>query len=262
MVYTALITPFLNGKVDYKALHKLIQRQIDMKADGIVILGTTGEFSTLSDYERKKIIRFCVNNFDFYFIFGIGGNSPKHIIKLGQYIRRFGNYTVLISSPYYNKATQDGLFQYFKYVIDKIQLPVIVYNIPTRTGVNIDPQTMRQIAKLPYVAGIKEASGNIAQIQEICRTVSVPVFCGDDNLALPCYAVGCTGIISVASNINVENVKRIYQDRNLQLYQKELPFYKSLFQCVNPIPVKYQLSKMGLCQNELRLPLTPLVSEE
>jgi 4-hydroxy-tetrahydrodipicolinate synthase len=281
-VATALVTPFNNGKVDYFTLQNLINRQIDDGVDCLVILGTTGEISTLTDAEKHKIINTAINTNRnrVPLIFGIGGNNPPEIIKLGHFVKQTAqkiasngdNNTasarvgIMITAPYYNKGTQDGIYKFFAEITNAVRLPAIIYNIPARTGVNIEPDTLYRISTLPFVAGIKEASGNIPQIAEVVmKCPNTAVYSGDDTIALPCYAVGCCGIISVASNLSVQNVKHIYElyrkgrSRSaLMLFQIQMPFYKSLFKQVNPIPIKYYLSKENLIKNEMRLPLTPM----
>ncbi len=272
-VGTALVTPFIKNKIDFPALKELICRQINMNVDAIVLLGTTGEICTLSAKERKDIVKFSleINKDRVPLIFGIGGNNPAAIINLGLFIKKikdelgYRKVGVMITSPYYNKSTQQGLFEYFKKITNTVKLPAIVYNIPTRTSINIEPETLQRITKLPFVTGIKEASGNIDQITEVTKLCpDTAVYSGDDTLALPSYSVGCQGIISVASNLDVAPVKKIYSlyksgevTKALELYQNQLPFYKSLFSLVNPIPIKYELSKIGLIKNSLRLPLVP-----
>ena len=273
-IATALVTPFnKDNKVDYPALQNLIQRQIEMDADALLILGTTGEISTLSEQERHAIIDCALktNNNCLPLIFGIGGNDPTSIIKLGKYLLSAAHgyqskIAIMVTTPYYNKGTQDGIYKFYETITKALKLPTIVYNIPARTGVNITPENMARIAQLPYVAGIKEASGDLQQITQIVKLCpKTAVYCGDDTLALPAYAVGCQGIISVASNINIAPLKQIWELYNsgqiksaLQLFQKELYLYQSLFRVVNPIPIKYELSKLGLIQNVLRLPLLPI----
>ena len=272
-IATALVTPFRKNKVDYKAFAQLINRQINMQVDALVIIGTTGEFSTLSYDERREVVVFTLKTVAnrVPVIFGIGGNDPSTVISLGKFIKdKTKEFTakkvgVMLTAPYYNKATQDGIFQFFKIITNAVKLPTIAYNVPGRAGINIEPATMARISQLTYVHGIKEASGNIGQIAEVVALCPhTPVYGGDDALALPCYAVGCRGTISVASNIDVAPVKEIYtlykkgKPAVLQVFQNQLPLYRSLFRAVNPIPIKYELSELGLIKNELRLPLTPL----
>ena len=273
-IATALVTPFNHKhKIDFTALRNLIERQIKMQADAIVILGTTGEISTLSAKERHAVIDCALETIKnrIPIIFGIGGNDPASIIDLGNYLLQASQNStakigIMITAPYYNKGTQDGIYAYYKLITSTLKLPTIVYNIPGRTGVNITPETMQRIAGLPFVAGIKEASGDIQQIMQTVKLCShTAVYCGDDTLAIPAYAVGCRGIISVASNLEVAPLKEIWKlfnqgqnQKALNLFQKELPFYQSLFRVVNPIPIKHELAKHGLIKNVLRLPLLPI----
>lgn len=273
-IATALITPFnTKQQVDFPTLRHLIKRQIEMQADALVILGTTGEISTLTIEERHAIIDFALKsvNGKIPLIFGIGGNDPTNIITLGQYVvnaskNYAGKIGIMVTAPYYNKGTPDGIYAYYQTITNAIKLPTIVYNIPSRTGVNITPENMSRIASLPYIAGIKEASGNLQQITQTVRLCpDMAVYSGDDTLALPCYAVGCRGIISVASNLDVAPIKTIWQlyqqgkvQAALNNFLKELPFMQSLFRVVNPIPIKFELAKYGLIKNVLRLPLLPI----
>ena len=273
-VATALITPFNNQeKVDFPTLRRLIERQIKMQVDALVILGTTGEISTLTLEERHAIIDCTLQTVKgrIPLIFGIGGNDPNNIIDLGQYVVQVAKNTpgkigIMVTAPYYNKSTPEGIYAYYQTITNAVKLPTIIYNIPSRTGVNITPENMAKITQLPFVAGIKEASGDLQQITQVVRQCStVAVYSGDDTLALPSYAVGCRGIISVASNLEVAPVKAIWQlycdgKPNIALtnFQKQLPFYQSLFRVVNPIPIKYELAQRGLIKNVLRLPLIPI----
>jgi len=267
-VCTALITPFnKHNDVDYVALGRLIKNQIDSGVDALLILGTTGEAPTLSLDEKKSIINFTIEIVAkrVPVVVGIGGNNPSSIIELGLYAKSVGADAVMVTAPYYNKATQDGMVKFFNHIAKNVQLPMIVYNVPGRCSVNILPETMERIAKNKLVYGIKEASGNIEQIQTIVRLCpNTAVYSGDDTIALPCYAVGCVGIISVASNARPAAVASIHKNfiaRKVttarRRYFEHLPYFQSLFSQVNPIPIKHELSKMGICKNILRLPLTP-----
>lgn len=273
-VATALVTPFNHQqKIDFPALRRLIKRQIKFKADALVILGTTGEISTLTLKERQAVINSALQTVkgQIPLIFGIGGNDPLSIINLGQYVAKAtknydGKIGIMVTAPYYNKGTPDGILAYYQTITEAVKLPTIVYNIPSRTGVNITPENMVRITSLPFIAGVKEASGDLHQIAQVVRLCpNVAVYSGDDTLALPCYAVGCRGIISVASNLEVAPVRQIWQLYNegkphtaLQQFQKEMTFFQALFRVVNPIPIKAELAKRGLIKNVLRLPLLPI----
>lgn len=271
-VATAMVTPFDQDQIDWPRFQNLIERQIEQGVDALLFLGTTGEMPTLSHAERHAVIDFALATVGkrVPLIFGIGGNDPTTIIDLGLYVAEQARVAgvrpaIMVSAPYYNKATPDGLYAFFQKITNTVKLPTIIYNIPGRTGVNIDPTTMAKIARLRYVAGIKEASGNLHQItQVVALCPQIAVYSGDDTLALPCYAVGCRGIISVASNLAVTPVQNIYRlydtghpEPALTLFQSQLPLYQSLFRMVNPIPVKAELAKLGLIKNALRLPLLP-----
>lgn len=268
---TALITPFKNDEIDFVAFEKLVKFQIEGGVDAILFLGTTGEPSTMTFLEKQRIIKFALDTVkkDVHLVFGIGGNNPSEIIKLGQFVKAISTgrkVSVMVTAPYYNKSTQAGAVEFFNNIANVVELPMIVYNVPGRTGMNIEPVTLEKIAKNKYVWAIKEASGNMEQISQVVRLCSnISVFCGDDSLALPSYAVGCAGVISVASNVVPKDVKSIWnaymKSENAVAREKfieQLPLYKSLFCEVNPIPVKFAASKLGLCENEIRLPLTPL----
>jgi len=267
-IATALITPFKKDEIDYKSMGKLIESQIDAGISALVILGTTGEAPTISDEERGEVIAFVVKKVAgrIPVIVGVGGNSPKKIIEYGTQAKRLGADAVMISAPYYNKCTQEGGYKFFADITKCIQMPTIVYNVPGRTGINLEAETLARISRLKYVVGIKEASGNIAQIADVIRLSKVPVYCGDDSLSFLCYVLGAKGTISVASHLapkecieifDLVNANKIRSAR--KLFFEQLPLYYSLFVKPNPIPVKYYLAKNGLCRNEVRLPLTAMI---
>jgi 4-hydroxy-tetrahydrodipicolinate synthase len=267
---TALVTPFNeDGSVDYISFGRLVEFQISGGIGALLFLGTTGESCTLTRTEKREIVDFALSTVAgrVPVIIGIGGNDPAAIIEFGKECASRPHprpEAVLVSSPYYNKATQPGLVKYFHTIADAVKLPVIVYNVPARTGINIEPETMREISAHKNIAGIKESAGNIAQLAEIIRLCpDTAVYAGDDALALPAYALGAKGVISVASNAAPTETQKIYGlytsgSEARTLFLNQLPLYKALFAEVNPIPVKYMLSKMGLIENNLRLPLTPL----
>lgn len=268
-VCTALVTPFdKDNKIDFAAFKKLIEFQLGGGVDALLVLGTTGEASTISMEEKKQIVEAARKQIKrrVPLIVGIGGNNPSAIIEFGLWLKSRKVDGVLLSAPYYNKATQNGLVKFFGSIAKKIRLPMIVYNVPGRTGVNIEPKTYACLAKIRYISGIKEASGSIQQIAEVIRVCpNITVYAGDDNITLPAYALGVQGVISVASNIAPTVVADIYRKvmvGNLTGarvgFMEALPMFKILFCEVNPIPVKYALNCMGLIENVLRLPLTPL----
>lgn len=262
-VCTALVTPFCqDGKIDYLALEKLIEFQIKNKVEAIVLLGTTGESSTIDKNERETLITFAkrIINKRIKLIIGTGCNNTAKAIKLTQQAEILGADACLVVSPYYNKCTQSGILAHYKQICACTNLPVIVYNVPSRTGVNILPETAKELCQISNVDGFKEANGNIDHILQLFSLVDKPIYCGNDNLNYIFHCLGATGTISVASNAYPQQVKLLFESfsnskmLNLQLAK----LCELLFVEPNPIPIKYILSKKGLIGNFLRLPLTPL----
>ena len=254
---TAIITPFSNGHVDYEAFGRLIDWQIAEGISAIVAAGTTGEGSTLTDAEHREVIRFCVERTAgrVPVIAGTGSNDTAYAIDL---------------TPYYNKATQKGLIESFTAVADISTKPVILYNVPSRTGCNITPATAKELSKHPNIAGIKEASGNISQVAEIAQLCGgdLDIYSGNDDQILPVLSLGGKGVISVLSNLlpkRTDMICKNYFAGNTAAALKEqlelLPLINALFCEVNPIPVKAAMAAMGYGENELRLPLTSIEKE-
>lgn len=260
-VCTALVTPMRKGQIDFRAMGRLIERQIEAGVGSILLLGTTGESATVSEQERSVIVSFAVDVIAgrVPLIIGIGGNNLDTIIRYGQSAKRGGADAVLVTAPYYNKTTQDGLVKYFEAIARALKMPIIAYNVPGRVGMNIEPETVARIAQIKWIHGIKESSGNITQIQEVIRRCPrFPVYCGDDALALASYTMGAMGVVSVASNTHPTDVVEIWRKKKRDKFLQMLPLFDVLFCTVNPIPIKYLLWKKGLIANELRLPLVPL----
>lgn len=266
---TALITPFDENGVDYESLGKLIDWQIDEGIDALVVCGTTGESSTLSHKEHEKVLEFAVKKIGGRVpaIAGTGTNDTARAVELTRYACSLGYDATLMVTPYYNKATQNGLIKMFTAIADKSSVPMILYNVPSRTGVNIEPHTYLALSEHPMIQGIKEAGGNISKIAETMSLVGdrLDLYSGNDDQIVPVLSLGGKGVISVLSGIVPGDTARIcrlfFQGRteescNLQL--KYLPLIKALFSEVNPIPVKAAISRMGLCKNILRLPLTEM----
>ena len=271
-VGTAIITPFCGGKVDYESFGKLIDRQIEAGVNAIVVLGTTGEPSVLDIIEREEVIRFCkcrINGRS-KMIIGTGANCTEKAVYFYKQAEDLGADGALIVTPYYNKCTQNGLLEHYKMISSCGNLPIIVYNVPSRTGVNIVPETMQKLCEIRNVCGVKEASGNISQILEYFRLCgdNVAIYSGEDALNAIFMSLGGSGVVSVASNIMPKTIKKlcnlskINQNKMYELQAKLLPFIYALFLEVNPIPVKAGLAYLGLCKNELRLPLTPMSQEK
>lgn len=263
----AIVTPFLaDGSVDFEAFRNLIEWQIAEGIDSIIVCGTTGEASTLDDHEHVETIRFCVDtvNGRVPVIGGGGSNDTRHGINLAREIEKTGVDALLLVTPYYNKCSQAGLIQHYTATAEAVNIPCILYSVQGRTGVNIEPTTVAALAKHPRIVGIKEASGNIAQVAEIARLVpdDFAIYSGNDDMVVPLMSLGGLGFISVIANIAPRDSVRMSRSfldgdiitaRKLQLDMKSL--IDSLFADVNPIPVKAALAMMGRCQLEYRLPL-------
>ena len=268
-VATAIITPLTKDGIDFPKFERLINWQIDEGVDAIVVAGTTGEASTLTDEEHREAIRFCVEvtRGRVPVIAGTGSNDTAYAIELTRYACEAGADAVLIVTPYYNKATQNGLIATFTAIADASTKPCILYNVPSRTGCNILPKTAACLAEHPNIVGIKEASGNISQIAELAALVGdkLDIYSGNDDQIVPILALGGKGVISVLSNVMPRKTHdmcslffegKIAESRKLQL--DLLPLVNALFCEVNPIPVKAACAAMGFCENYLRLPLTTM----
>ncbi|NCA67072.1 MAG: 4-hydroxy-tetrahydrodipicolinate synthase [Clostridia bacterium] len=265
---TALITPFNSkGEIDFNSLARLLDFQLENKTDALVVLGTTGEPSTMTTEEKTAVATFAIKHVNkrIPIILGSGGNCTAEVIKSSQHMESLGADGLLIVTPYYNKCTQNGLYEHYKAVADSVKLPIVAYNVPGRTGVNILPATMGKLAGIGNIVAIKEACGNMEQIADTARLIgnNAALYSGDDAIVVPLLSVGGAGVISVASNVIPEimhNMVEAYLSgdtktaRDIQL--RLLPFIKALFSEVNPIPVKMAASLLGLCEPYMRLPLT------
>ena len=269
---TAAITPFTADGVDYDALARQIEYQIKNDIDAICILGTTGEAPTITDAEYDRIAKFSYDQIAgrVKFILGSGSNCTKKAIEKSQLAQKIGADGLLVVTPYYNKCTQKGLVKYYNDVCDNVDIPVLCYNVPARTGVNILPQTMAEIAEHKNIGGIKEACGNMEQICETARLIrgKTALYSGDDNLNLAMMSIGSMGLISVASNIapkEVGDVARLYyagkNPEATALQERLLPLIDIMFVEVNPIPVKKAAQLIGLGNGIVRAPLTELEPE-
>lgn len=266
---TAIITPLTDNGIDYEAFGRLIDWQISEGIGGIVVCGTTGEGSTLTDEEHKDAIEFAVKRAAGRtpIIAGTGSNDTAYALELTEFACKVGVDGVLVVTPYYNKATQNGLIKLFTAIADVSTVPVILYNVPSRTGVNIEPKTVAALAEHPNINAIKEASGNISQIAEIAALCGdkINIYSGNDDQVIPIMALGGKGCISVLSNLipkeSNEMCKKFTEGdikTATQMQLKYLPLINALFSEVNPIPVKAAMAKMGFCEDYLRLPLTPM----
>ena len=262
----AIVTPFKNNQVDYESLAALIERQIENSTDAIVICGTTGESSTLTDEEHKECIRFCVEKTAgrVPVIAGTGSNDTDYAISLSKYACEVGVDGLLLVTPYYNKATPKGLIKHFTAIADATNKPIILYNVPSRTGVNISLPVYKELAKHDRIVAAKEASGNIsavAALAEACGN-SLDIYSGNDDQIVPILSLGGKGVISVLSNVvpkDTHNIVALWNEgktkESLALQLKYLDLINALFCEVNPVPVKTAMGLMGLCADEMRLPL-------
>ena len=269
---TAMVTPMTSTGVDYDALARLIDFQIAEGIDALVAVGTTGESATLSQEERKAVIRFTVQraNGQVPVIAGVGTNNTEHVVDFAKSACDDGADALLAVTPYYNKATQKGLIAHYSAVADVSSKPLILYNVPSRTGCNMLPDTVSVLSDHPMIAAIKEASGNMAQVMEIFHMCGdrIDVYSGEDGLVVPMMSMGGLGCISVMSNVVPKlcaELSRRFFAGDLagaaQLQLKLLPLVGYLFSEVNPIPAKAAISAMGFGQEHLRLPLTPMEPE-
>ncbi|MBO4308350.1 MAG: 4-hydroxy-tetrahydrodipicolinate synthase [Clostridia bacterium] len=268
-VATAIVTPMNASGVDYEAFGKLIDWQIACGVDAIVAAGTTGEGSTLTDEEHREVLKFCVERVAgrIPVIAGTGSNDTAYAIDLTEYACEVGADAMLLVTPYYNKATQNGLIASFRAIADRSSKPCILYNVPSRTGCNLLPATVAALAEHPNIVGVKEASGNISQIAQIAALCGdkIDIYSGNDDQIVPILSLGGKGVISVLSNpLPAETAKicRLWREGKTKeaaaLQLKLLPLIDALFCEVNPIPVKAAMAAMGYGENYLRLPLTSM----
>ena len=266
---TALITPITEKGIDFEAFGKLIDWQIEEGIDGIVVCGTTGEGSTLTDEEHKEAITYAVKraNKRVPIIAGTGSNDAAYALELTKYACDAGVDAVLVVTPYYNKATQNGLIKLFTQIADIATAPVILYDVPSRTGVSLEPKTVMELSNHPNINGIKAACGNISKIAEIAALCgdNINIYSGNDDQVVPIMSLGGKGCISVLSNVLPKEsslmCKKFFEGdvkTACKMQLQYLPLINALFSEVNPIPVKAAMAEMGFCEDYLRLPLTPM----
>ena len=262
---TALVTPFnTKNEIDYDAAKRIVEFQIENQVDAILILGSTGESFSLSTSERQKFISFVRSLVPktVKLIVGAGSNICEEAIRLVSEAEALGADACLVQTPFFCKCTQNGIFQHFKKICKSVNLPIIVYNIPSRSGVNILPETMHRLCEIEKIAGLKEANGDIEHVLKMANTIGdeIAFYCGNDNLYPLFLALGCSGTISVTSNVFPAEIVKMWQDgkRALEIHNRLFKFNNLMFCEPNPIPVKYALSKLGKIENALRLPLTSL----
>ncbi|HEY7129304.1 MAG TPA: 4-hydroxy-tetrahydrodipicolinate synthase [Nitrospira sp.] len=262
----AIVTPFRNGKVDERAFADLIEWQIANGTNGIVPCGTTGESATLTHEEHRRVVRLTVEvvNRRVPVIAGTGSNSTDEAVSLTRHAKEAGAEGALLITPYYNKPTQEGLYRHYKAVAEAVDVPLVLYNIPGRTGVNMLPATVARLAVMKNIVGIKEGSGSVQQASEIAQTCGdrLTVLSGDDALTLPMMAVGAKGVITVTANVAPKEMAQLTDsflagrlDEARRIHFALSPLFSALFYETNPIPVKEALAMMGKIDSELRLPL-------
>lgn len=269
-VCTALVTPFLDGKINYPMMEMLLRRQLEAGIKAVVITGTTGEAPTVTDEEKLELLRRCkaYAGDEMLIIAGTGSNDTVHTLRLSQAAEKCGADALLVVSPYYNKATPEGLYAHFSAVAQAVRIPVIVYNVPSRTGVDIPVEVYKRLSRIPNIAGIKEASTDITKFTRIRGQCDLPVWAGNDEMTAPVLALGGAGVISVLSNVVPEEAKLLAEaaldgdyDTAADLQIRLQSLTEALFCEVSPIPVKEAMRIMGYDCGECRLPLTPLRPE-
>ena len=266
---TAIITPLTEAGIDFDAFGKLIDWQIDSGIDALVVAGTTGEGSCLTDEEHREVIRYSVGRAAgrVPIIAGTGSNDTDYAIQLTKCACEVGADAALVVTPYYNKATQKGLIKMYEQIADASTIPLILYNVPSRTGVNIEPATFAALADHPMIAAIKEANGDFSKMAETMSLVGdkLDLYSGNDDQIIPAMALGGKGVISVLSNLlprETSDMCRFYlsgrEKEATAIQLKYIPLIKALFSEVNPIPAKAAMAAMGWCEDYLRMPLTPM----
>ncbi len=267
----AMITPFgENGEVDEKGIEKLVEFHIQNGTNGIVPCGTTGESPTLSHEEHKRVVEVTINAVAgrVLVIAGTGSNCTREALDLTSHAKEAGADGALIITPYYNKPTQKGLYLHFKKIAEEVDIPIIVYNVPSRTGINLLPETLAELSEIKNIIGVKEASGNLDQMTQIIELCGdkITLLSGDDKLLLPVLSIGGKGVISVVANIIPREVSDMVNEFEKENYQKAkeiflskvYPLSNAMFYETNPIPVKTSARLMGLPSGDLRLPLAPM----
>lgn len=261
---TAMVTPFRDGKIDDSRLRDQIEFQIKSGINGLVPVGTTGESPTLDFPEHERVIQITTTivNRRVPVIAGVGGNATTEALELHSFAKKVGCDAGLSVNPYYNKPSQEGLYRHFMTLADKVDLPIVLYNIPGRTGINMTPPTVAKLAKHPNIVAIKEATGSLDQASEIMSLCELPILSGDDSLTLPLMSIGGVGVISVASNLipgQIAKMAKLALDGNFAeaaiIHRRLFPFIKSLFLDGNPAGIKHAMKVAGMDTGELRLPL-------
>ena len=272
-VCTALITPFKDGEIDYRALGKLIEFQIEQGVDALLINGTTGESATLTECEKHEIISFAVREVGgrVPIIAGTGSNSTQKAIHLSEFAQDVGVDAILVVTPYYNKASNEGLIRHYETIANTVNVPTILYNVPSRTGVNIPLSVYDKLANHKNIVAVKEASSSVSDFAKLSQKCGdrLDIYSGNDDLLLPLLSLGGKGVISVMSNILPKEMSEICKlwfggktKEACAMQLRLLPLINAIFSEVNPIPIKALLAKEGFCEEEYRLPLCPMSDDK
>ncbi|GJQ23548.1 MAG: 4-hydroxy-tetrahydrodipicolinate synthase [Planctomycetia bacterium] len=268
--YVALVTPFKNGQVDYQKLGELVEFHVKNGTQGIVPCGTTGESATLSFEEHEKIIGEVVSIVAgrIRVLAGAGSNNTTEALRLAKHAKKIGADGALLITPYYNKPTPEGLYRHYKLIAESVDIPIVMYNVPSRTGISIQPETVARLSEIKNIVGIKEASGSIDQATQILQLCNITVLSGDDSLTLPIMSVGGRGVISVVANVVPADTAALTRyclegnfDAARKCHFKLFPLCKSMFIETNPIPVKTAMRMLGRLNGEMRLPLCDMTKE-
>ncbi len=268
---TAIATPmFEDGSINFEEFGKMLDFQVNSKADSVVVCGTTGESATMTDEEHVETIRYCIKKIGgrIPVIAGTGSNDTAYAIELSKEAQALGADALLLVTPYYNKTSQRGLIKHFTAIADSVNLPIVLYNVPSRTGISIAAETYIELAKHPNITAVKEASGNMDLMMQVSANTDLDIYSGNDDEVLPCLALGGKGVISVSSNVcpkeKHDEVTLFLEGKHeeaLAIQKKLLALEKALFMDVNPIPVKQALNIMGFKAGECRLPLCGMTEE-
>lgn len=268
--FVALVTPFKNGQIDYQKLKELVEFHIENGTNGIVPCGTTGESATLSFDEHERMIGEVVGMVGrrIRVLAGAGSNNTMEALRLTRHAKKVGADGALLITPYYNKPTPEGLYRHYKLIAEEVDIPIVIYNVPSRTGISILPETVTKLSEIKNIVGIKEASGSIDQTTQILQLCNITVLSGDDSLTLPIMSVGGKGVISVVANIVPADVAALTRyclegnfDAARKCHHKLFPLCKGMFIETNPIPVKTAMKLLGKINGEMRLPLCDMTKE-
>ena len=268
--FVAVVTPFKDGKIDEKRLKTLIKFHIENGTNGIVPAGCTGEAATLSHEEQKRLMEIVVRavNKRVPVVCGTGSNNTKEALELARHARKIGADGALMITPYYNKPTPEGQYRHYASIAEAVDIPIMLYNVPSRTGISMLPETVARLNRVKNIVAIKEASGSLDQVSQILSLCDITVLSGDDSLTLPMMSIGAKGVVSVAANIIPRDVARMVElllkgdiEGARKLHYKMIPVFKGMFIETNPIPIKSAMGILGMIEPEWRLPLCPPKNE-